>query len=101
MGIYRFSLRALGGRPRAGCVLIRHQPARAVSARVSRFRAFAGVQTVCEQSRGNLWPNAVGKVAAHPANARQTSLTNTSADLAHETQSKGESTQRSGRTVVD
>jgi hypothetical protein len=65
------------------------------------IRAFAGVRTVCRQSRGNPWRNAVGKVAAHPANARQTSLTNTSTHLGDETQSKGESAQRSGRNVVE
>jgi hypothetical protein len=65
------------------------------------IRGFASVQTVCRQSRGTPWRNAVGKVATHPANARQTSLTNTSTHLAHEAQSKGESAQLFGRNAVD
>ena len=44
--------------------------------RVSRCRASAGVQTVCRQSRGKLWRNAAGKVAARLATARQNSQTN-------------------------
>jgi hypothetical protein len=46
------------------------------------------------------WRNAAGKVAAHPANARQTSPTNTGTHLGDETQSKGEAAQRSGSNDV-
>src|ERR1700676_3209100 len=56
-------------------MLIRHQPSRAVSTRVSRFRAFSGVQTVRRESRGKLSRNEIGKVAAPPASAQQNSLT--------------------------
>lgn len=38
------------------------------------IRAFAGVRTVCRQSRGKHWRNVVGKVAGRPASARQSSL---------------------------
>jgi hypothetical protein len=65
------------------------------------IRAFAGVRTVCRQSRENPWRNAFGKVAACPASARQSSLPNTSTHLAHETQSKGEPAQRSGSNGVN
>lgn len=58
----------------AGGRLIRHQPARSLSTRVSRFRALTGVQTVCRQSRGKLSRNEIVKVAARPASARQSSL---------------------------
>jgi hypothetical protein len=45
---------------------------------ISRFSVPPGVKTVCRQRRGKLWQNAVGKVAARPATARQNSLTNRS-----------------------
>jgi hypothetical protein len=35
------------------------------------IRAFAGVRTVCRQSREKPWRNAFGRVASHPVNARQ------------------------------
>ncbi len=38
------------------------------------IRAFAGVRTVCRQSRGKLSRNEIGEVAARPASARQSSL---------------------------
>ena len=49
------------------------------------IRAFAGVRTVCRQSRGKLSRNEIGKVAARPASARQSSLTRRSdrAQISH------------------
>ena len=63
-------------------------PASASTGRIDAcfaIRAFAGVRTVCRQSRAKLIRNEIGKVAARPASARQSALTRRSdrAQISH------------------
>jgi hypothetical protein len=64
-------------------------------------RAFAGVRTVCRQSRSKFSRNEVGKVPARLASARRTSLTDTNTHVGDETQPQGEAAQRSGNNDAD
>lgn len=54
--------------------LIRHQPRVVAWLRVSRCRASAGEQRVCQQNRGEPLGNSVERVAVCPADAQQNSL---------------------------